>query len=221
MNELWLKIGKKSVALTAVLILSGCSTVGGWLGGDEEAEMAEEPMMEAPEEPMGPTPEELLAQKDQAIIEQGMRIANAERNLQMLAEENTTLKRDLETAQTEAEEAKMMLEQANESQVAIAAENAAPSEPRMTAPDGGYGLHLASYGLRENIEPGINALRQQIPVLIDGRPIKIAQATVSGRNYNRLIVGQFDSQAAAQAECNQALLLVSFCEVVAFQGEDF
>ena len=221
MSELWLKIGKKTAALLAVLILSGCSTVGGWFGGDEEAEMAEEPVMEAPEEPMGPTPEELRAQKDQAIIEQGMRIANAERELQRLAEENSVLKSDLEVAQKDAGEAKMMLEQANESQVATAAENAASNQPRVTAPDGGYGLHLASYELRDSIEPGINAIRRQIPVLIDGRPIKISQATVRGRSFNRLIVGQFDSQADAQAECGQALLLVNFCEVVAFQGEDF
>lgn len=221
MNELWLKIGKNSVALTVVLALSGCSTVGGWLGGDEDVEMAEEPVMETPAEPMKPTPEELLAEKNQALVEQGMRIASAERELQMLAEENSTLKRDLDAAKKEAGEAKMMLDQANESQVANAAQNAAPSGPRVTAPDGGYGLHLASYELRENIEPGISAIRRQVPVLIDGRPIKIAEATVRGKNYKRLIVGKFDSQSAALAECRQALLLVSFCEVVAFQGEDF
>lgn len=224
MPSLQLIISKFSLTFTLILLLSSCSTVGGWFGGGED-EMAVEPVMEAPEamEPAGPTPDELLAQKDQALIEQGMRIANAERELQMMQEENSSLKMELDETRKEAEDNQKMLDMANESQVSAAAENTAANNdmPRMTAPDGGYGLHLASYELRDNIQPGINALTRQIPVLINGRPIKIAQATVRGRNYNRLIVGQFDSQSDAQAECRQALLLISFCEVVAFQGEDF
>lgn len=224
MPSLKLIISKFSLTFFLCLTLSGCSTVGGWFGGGED-EMAAEPVMEAPEvtEPAGPTPDELLAQKDQALIEQGMRIANAERELQMLQEENSAIKMELEETRKEAEENQKMLDMANESQVSTAAENAGDNSdmPRVTAPDGGYGLHLASYELRDSIQPGINALTRQIPVLIQGRPIKIAQATVRGRNYNRLVVGQFDSQSDALAECRQALLLISFCEVVAFQGEDF
>lgn len=224
MGKLWLSLGKFCSLGLMLLVLSGCSTLGGWFGGDEGEEMANEPVTETPQEPAEPTAEELLAEKDQALIEQGMRIAATERQLQAMQEENSVLKQELDAARQETEEARAMLEQANESQITAAAQNASsnmPSVPRPIASDGGYGLHLASYELRESIEPGIAALTRQIPVLMEGRPIKLAQATVRGRNFNRLIVGQFDSQADAVAECRQALLLVSFCEVVAFEGEDF
>lgn len=224
MRNLWLSSGKFCSFLIMLLVLSGCSTLGGWFGGDEGEEMANAPVTEAPSDPAEPTGEDLLAEKDQALIEQGMRIATTERQLQAVQEENSALKQELDAARQEAEEARAMLEQANESQIAAASQNAAsnmPSVPRPNAPDGGYGLHLASYELRESIEPGIAALTRQIPVLMEGRPIKLAQAAVRGRNFNRLIVGQFDNQADAIAECRQALLLVSFCEVVAFEGEDF
>lgn len=224
MSDLWLSLGKKCLCVILLLVLSGCSTLGGWFGGDEGEEMANTPGTETPNEPAGPTAEEQLAEKDQALIEQGMRIAAAERQLQAMQEENSALKQELDTARQEAEETQALLEQANESQIAAASQNAASnmaSMPRPMAPDGGYGLHLASYELRESIEPGIAALTRQIPVLMEGRPIKLAPATVRGRNFNRLIVGQFDTQADAIAECGQALLLVSYCEVVAFEGEDF
>ncbi len=224
MSKLWLSPGKKIAFVITLLCLNGCSTVGGWFGGGEGEELAAEPVMDTPTEPVGPTPEELLAEKDQALIEQGMRIAAAENQLRAMQEENSALKQELDAAREETEEIRAMLDQANESQIAAASQNAGanrPSVPRPTAPDGGYGLHLASYELRESIEPGIAALTRQIPVLMEGRPVKLAQATVRGRNFNRLIVGQFDSQADAQAECRQALLLVSYCEVVAFEGEDF
>ena len=139
----------------------------------------------------------------------------------MMQEENSSLKSDLEAARAEASETKKMLDQANESQIAAASENASADMPRITAPDGGYGLHVASFEQRESIAPGIRAIERQLPVLIQGKPIKIGQATIRGRNYNRLIIGQFDSQSDALAECQQALLLISFCEVVAFSGEDF
>ncbi len=224
MSNLWLSLSKQVTAILLVFLLGGCSTVGAWLGDDDdETDMAETPVMEAPEPemPAGPTPEELLAQKDQALVEQGMRIAAAERELQMMQEENSVLKQELDTLKEEAEETREMLEQANESQIAAASQAANLNIPRPVAPDGGYGLHLASYELRESIEPGIAALIRQNSALMQGRPIKIAQATVRGRNFNRLIVGQFDSRSDAEAECRQALLLISFCEVVAFQGEDY
>lgn len=225
MIELGIKLGRNIAGLSFVMLLCGCSTIDGFLGGGmndpanaEATEDVDQAEMMVPAEP---TAEELLAEKDQALIDQGMRIAAAERELQSLAEQNSALKSELEATKHEVEEREQLLEQANESQIAAAAANAAANMPRVTVPDGGYGLHLASYELRESIEPGIAALTRQISVLIEGKPIKIAQATVRGRNFNRLIVGQFDSQSNAQAECRQALLLVSFCEVVAFEGEDF
>ncbi len=224
MSGLWLRWGKKIGFVLMLLCLNGCSTVGSWFGGGEGEELAAEPVMNTPTEPAGPTAEEQLAEKDQALVEQGMRIAAAENQLRAMQEENSALQQELDTAREEAAEIRAMLDQANESQVAAASQNASanlPRVPRPTAPDGGYGLHLASYELRESIEPGIAALTRQIPVLMEGRPVKLRQATVRGRNFNRLIVGQFDSQGDAQAECRQALLLVSFCEVVAFEGEDF
>ena len=147
------------------MLLGGCSTVGGWFGGGEDEETAEAPVVEAPEPEAapGPTPEEMLAEKDQALIEQGMRIAAAERELQMMQEENSALKQELDVLKTESEETQMMLEQANESQVAAAAENANMNMERPTAPDGGYGLHLASYELRESIVPGIAAWMVRLP----------------------------------------------------------
>ena len=226
MIKVGLKLGKDIAGLLFVLGLCGCSTIDGFLGGGMNDPANAEATQEVAEAdvmgPVEPTAEELLAEKNQALVEQGMRIATAERELKALAEQNSALKSDLEAAQHEIEEREMLLDQANESQIAAAAAvNAKEGVPRMVAPNGGYGLHLASYELRESIEPGIAALTRQIPVLIEGKPIKISQATIRGRNYNRLIVGQFESQNDAQAECRQALLLVSFCEVVAFEGEDF
>jgi len=63
--------------------------------------------------------------------------------------------------------------------------------------------------------------QQRIPILTNGRPIKIASARVGGRNFLRLIIGQFVRQSVAAAECQQALLLIDFCEVIAFEGEDY
>ena len=159
--------------------------------------------------------------KDKALVNQGMRIAATERELQMIQEENSTLKAELNAIKAEADETKAMLEQANESQIAAASEVARSNTPRPKAPNGGYGLHLASYLHTESIEPGLKNLEAKIPVLIEGKPIKIAKATVKGQNYNRLIVGKFDNREDAQGECRQALLLISFCEVVAFEGEDY
>ncbi len=225
MIELGIKFSRNIAGLSFVMLLGACSTVDGFLGGGmndpDNAEVSEDVSQAEMMAPAEPTAEELLAEKDQALINQGMRIATAERELKSLAEQNSALKSELEAARREVEEREQLLEQANESQIAAASENASANMPRATAPDGGYGLHLASYELRESIEPGIAALTRQISVLIEGKPIKIAQASVRGRNFNRLIVGQFDSQSDAQAECRQALLLVSFCEVVAFEGEDF
>ena len=229
MNDLWLSFGKKLVCVGGIVILSGCSTVGAWLGDDEEDTMAsDEPVMQAPEPVIetGPTAEEMLAEKDEALIAQGMRIAVAERELQMMQEENSALKQELDSLKQEAEETRAMLEQANESQIAAASEAASANMANMdvdrpTVPDGGFGLHVASYELRDSIAPGIAALTRQNSALMQGRPIKIAQATVRGRNFNRLVIGQFDSRLDAEAECRQALLLISFCEVVDFRGEDY
>ncbi|MEZ5756725.1 MAG: SPOR domain-containing protein [Emcibacteraceae bacterium] len=219
------------IPLFLVLILFGCSTIDGFLGGgmnDPENVAAanaekENGQMATPEpaEPAMPTVEEQLAEKDKALVNQGMRIAATERELQMIQEENSSLKAELNALKAEADETKAMLEQANESQVAAASENARSNAPRPKAPNGGYGLHLASYLHMESIEPGLKNLEAKIPVLIEGKPIKIAKATVKGQNYNRLIVGKFDNRDDAQAECRQALLLISFCEVVAFDGEDY
>ncbi|MDG1995824.1 MAG: hypothetical protein P8J14_04970 [Emcibacteraceae bacterium] len=116
----------------------------------------------------------------------------------------------------EAADKQMMVTQQNTVEVAPI-----NNETRMTAPDGGYGLHVASYQRRESISPGLAAIGRQVPVLTQGRPVKIADATVRGRTYHRLIIGQFNLQSEAIAECNQAKLLIDFCDVVAFEGEDF
>ena len=72
------------MTISSVLLLSGCSTIGGLFGGegDELSNMEVEAQTEAEMmEPAAPTPEELLAEKDQALITQGMRIAAAEQEL--------------------------------------------------------------------------------------------------------------------------------------------
>ncbi|HPF45361.1 MAG: hypothetical protein KDF58_05970 [Alphaproteobacteria bacterium] len=224
-------ITKIYMPLFLAAILSGCSTIDGFLGGGQndpdnvaaaKAEKESGQMAAAePTEPAMPTVEEQLAEKDKALVNQGMRIAATERELQMIQEENSTLKAELNAIKAEADETKAMLEQANESQIAAASEVARSNTPRPKAPNGGYGLHLASYLHTESIEPGLKNLEAKIPVLIEGKPIKIAKATVKGQNYNRLIVGKFDNREDAQGECRQALLLISFCEVVAFEGEDY
>lgn len=228
MRGLQLISSKFYLFLIATFLLSGCSTIDGFLGGGmndpanmetAEAEMTE-PM---PIEEMGPTPEELLAEKDQALVDQGMRLADAQNQLNYMQEENSALRDELDAAKQDALEKQEMLEQQAAEQVVAAAEGAvvASNGPRISAPDGGYGLHVASYILRESIEPGIRNIGRSIPVLINGRPIKIANANVRGRDYLRLIIGQFDRQSDAAAECQQALLLIEFCEVVAFEGEDY
>ncbi|MBT6033808.1 MAG: hypothetical protein HOH19_14630, partial [Kordiimonadaceae bacterium] len=126
---------------------------------------------------------------------------------------------ELQDARIEAEEKQKMLEE----QAAAAPVSAPVTTPtaRMAAPDGGYGLHLASFLLQESIAPGLANISNRIPVLVEGKPVKIANATVRGQNFMRLIVGQFDMQSEAVAECRQALMLLDFCEVIAFEGEDY
>ena len=122
----------------------------------------------------------------------------------------------------EALEKQAMLEQQMAEPVAPAEGAVVPNDgPRASASNGGYGLHVASYELQESVSPGLRNIERRIPVLTNGRPIKIANATVRGRNFLRLIIGQFDRQSDAAAECQQALLLIDFCEVIAFEGEDY
>lgn len=217
------------ISLSALLLLSGCSTIDNFLGGGlndpANRENAQNTSM-APEigvvaavvasEPAAPTADQLLAEKDQALIDQGMRLAAAERELAAMQEEKSTLQDQLERARTQVEEKQALLDAQNELRV----NNATPTERVITA-DGGYGLHVASYTQQESIAPGLREINRRIPVLTEGRPIKIASVTVRGRNYYRLIIGQFNSQSEAIAECNQALMLIDFCEVVAFEGQDF
>lgn len=205
--------------------LSACSTIDGIFGGEDENEPAIA-ASEMPQEDMEPiaeateTPEqEMMRQKDEALMAQAMRLAEAERALIALQEQNNALEADLTEARQEALEKQAMLDEQNERQINQAAPPA--NVPRMTAPDGGYGLHVASFELQESIAPGLAAIERQIPVLTEGRPIKIAMADVRGRTFHRLIIGQFNSQSEAVAECNQAKLLIDFCDVIAFEGEDF
>lgn len=209
-------------------LLTACSTLG---FGDDE--MASENNMEMDNsadamtqdstdqmsEPALTPQEELMMQKDEALMAQAMRLAEAERALIALQEQNSALEADLTQARQDANEKQAMLDEQNERQINQAAPEA--NAMRMTAPDGGYGLHVASFELQESIAPGLAAIERQIPVLTEGRPIKIAMADVRGRTFHRLIIGQFNSQSEAVAECNQAKLLIDFCDVIAFEGEDF
>lgn len=220
---------KSSCIVLALLMLSACSTLG---FGDEEIAgendmapenatetMVQDDMEPMPDEVLSPE-EELMMQKDDALMAQAMRLAQAEQALIALQEQNSALEADLTQARQEANEKQAMLDEQNERQI-----NQSAPEPtntmRTTAPDGGYGLHVASFELKESIAPGLASLERQIPVLAEGRPIKIAMADVRGRTFHRLIIGQFNLQSEAVAECNQAKLLIDFCEVIAFEGEDF
>lgn len=241
MKMLSTHLSKISSLLLAVMVLSACSTVDGFFGGglndpenldgeteqNAEAEMTPDDMdamaEEAPEMVVSAAPmsaEEMMNQKDEALMAQAMRLSEAERALMALQEQNSALEFALDTAQMEAEEKQALLDEQNErqiNQVAPAATNAM----RATAPDGGYGLHVASFELQESIAPGLAAIERQVPVLTEGRPIKVAMANVRGKTFHRLIIGQFNLQSEAVAECNQAKLLIDFCEVIAFEGQDF
>lgn len=220
---------KSSCVVLALLMLSACSTLG--FGDEEMADendmapenatetMAQDNIEPMPDEVLSPE-EELMMQKDDALMAQAMRLAQAEQALIALQEQNSSLEADLTQARQEANEKQAMLDEQNERQI-----NQTAPEPtntmRTTAPDGGYGLHVASFELKESIAPGLASLERQIPVLAEGRPIKIATADVRGRTFHRLIIGQFNLQSEAVAECNQAKLLIEFCDVIAFEGEDF
>ena len=233
MHGLRLISSKFSLLFISAILLSGCSTIDGIFGGGmndpanveavRAAEDAEQIPMEErmPMERAEPTTEELLAQKDEALIEQGMRLAAAQVNATSMREELSVLQQELEASKLETMQKQEMLDARAEEQVMADAESSRMDVPREVAPDGGYGLHLASFELQESIEPGLKFLTNRIPVLIEGKPVKLSDVTVRGRNFRRLIIGQFDSQSDAQAECTQALLLVNFCEVVAFAGEDY
>ncbi len=233
MRVLELIFNKFSVVFIFVIVLSGCSTIDSIFGSGmndpanveaaNAAEEAEQMNMEdqMAMEPAAPTAEELLAQKDEALVEQGMRLAAAQTNVTSMREELSTLQQELEAAKLDAMQKQEMLDARAEEQVAADAESVTANVPREVAPDGGYGLHLASFELEESIAPGLQFLTNRIPVLIQGKPVKLSDVTVRGKNFRRLIIGQFDSQSDAQAECTQALLLVDFCEVVAFAGEDY
>ncbi|MBT6330005.1 MAG: hypothetical protein HOJ34_09510 [Kordiimonadaceae bacterium] len=209
-------------------MLSGYSTIDGFLGGgmNDPANVAaseqEEMAQQMPPEEMGPTQEQLDAEKDQALAEQGMRLMDAQNKLTFMQGEISTLNAELNAVRQEALEKQAMLEQQMAEPVAPAEGAVVPNDgPRASAPNGGYGLHVASYELQESVSPGLRNIERRIPVLTNGRPIKIANATVRGRNFLRLIIGQFDRQSDAAAECQQALLLIDFCEVIAFEGEDY
>ena len=211
----------------AFSLLTACSTLG--FGDDDDTQMMDNAMeadnemadneMSAMEEPTPSPEQEMMRQKDEALMAQAMRLAQAERALVALQEQNSALEADLNQARQEAADKQAMLDQQNEMQI----NQAAPqnNDMRVTAPDGGYGLHVASFEFQESIAPGLAAIERQIPVLTEGRPIKIAMADVRGRTFHRLIIGQFDLQSDAVAECNQAKLLIDFCEVIAFEGRDF
>lgn len=224
-----INLRKNLSIILALSLLTGCSTLGfGDNEMDVENDMAQENSPETmPQDVMDPMPqtaisadEELMKQKDEALMAQSMRLAQAEQALMALQEQNSALEADLTEAREEANEKQAMLDEQNERQI-----NQMAPEPtnamRTTAPDGGYGLHVGSYELQESIAPGLAALERQIPVLAEGRPIKIAMANVRGRTFHRLIIGQFNLQSEAIAECNQAKLLIEFCDVIAFEGEDF
>ena len=220
---------KSSCLVLALLMLSACSTLG--FGDEEMADendmapenatetMAQDNMEPMPDEVLSPE-EELMMQKDDALMAQAMRLAQAEQALIAFQEQNSALEADLTQARQEANEKQSMLDEQNERQI-----NQTAPEPTntmlTTTPDGGYGLHVASFELKESIVPGLASLERQIPVLAEGRPIKIATADVRGRTFHRLIIGQFNLQSEAVAECNQAKLLIEFCDVIAFEGEDF
>jgi hypothetical protein len=220
----------------SLVLLSGCSTIDGFIGGGlnapesvetiEPQELSIDGNMTPSSEPelIEPvktfqTTEELMKEKDNALVEQGMRLATAEKELMASNEEKNILQQELEQVKKEVADKQAELDQQNNIQV----NNIAPASnaPRAIAPNGGYGLHVASYQRRENIALGLAAIGRQIPVLIEDRPVKVANVTVRGRTYLRLIIGQFNLQSEAIAECNQAKLLIDFCDVVAFEGEDF
>lgn len=221
-----------------ILSLSSCSAIDNFIGGGlnnpSNQDMNEE-MMAGAEEPSNsliideasameasePSAEDMLQEKDNALIEQGMRLAAAERELASLKEQNSSLQQELSQARDDAAQKQRMLDQQVERQVNTATAAPASTQPRVTAGNGGYGLHVASFTRRDSISSGLAAINRQVPVLTEGRPLKIATANVRGRTYYRLIIGQFNLQSEAIAECNQAKLLIDFCDVVAFEGEDF
>lgn len=240
MSRLSTNLTKTSGLLLALLVLSGCSTVDNFFGGglndpenlegemaqnadgemaSDEMEMISEEEPEIAVEAAQPTTEDIMNEKDDALMAQAMRLAVAEKSLIALQEQNSALEADLNVARMEAEEKQTMLDEQNERQINQAAPQA--DTMRATAPDGGYGLHVASFELKESIAPGLAAIERQIPVLTEGRPIKVAMATVRGKTFHRLIIGQFNLQSEAVAECSQAKLLMDFCDVIAFEGEDF
>jgi hypothetical protein len=167
----------------------------------------------------------LLAQKDEALVEQGMRLAQAQSAATLLQNQNATLQQELQKVKLEAAEKQRLVdEQAAEvarMNAGRVSNNIPASSGVAAAPNGGYGMHLASFQKRESIAPGLNDIRLLLPVITNGRPVKIAAVTVNGVNYFRLILGQFDRQSDAVATCVQAKLLVEFCNTVAFEGEDF
>ncbi|MCC3859609.1 SPOR domain-containing protein [Pseudemcibacter aquimaris] len=227
------------LSILLVFSLSACSTIDNFLGGglndpsNLEGETASDMgegqsnTMLIADETMPATAEneqsveEMLQEKDNALIEQGMRIAAAERELANLKEQNSSLQQELNRALDDAAQKQRMLDQQAERQVNTSAATQSSRMQNITAPNGGFGLHVASYSRRDSISSGLAAINRQVPVLTEGRPLKIATATVRGRTYYRLIIGQFNLQSEALAECNQAKLLIDFCDVVAFEGEDF
>ncbi|MDG1708538.1 MAG: hypothetical protein P8H03_07235, partial [Emcibacteraceae bacterium] len=134
----------------SVILLSGCSTIDGFIGGGlndptnmettENAnsnvpEMAEDEMVSSfevtPVETFQST-EDMLKEKDQALISQGMRLAVAEKALMAVQEEKSMLQQELDAAKKATAEKQAMLDQQSNVQ-ALPMSN----ETRVTAPNGG------------------------------------------------------------------------------------
>jgi SPOR domain len=97
----------------------------------------------------------------------------------------------------------------------------APIGPPPAPADGKFGVHLASYKLKESVAEGWSDYRKQYRGVLDGLQPRVAAIDLhDGRGtLYRLKAGPFASEAAARATCHKVEAYpAGYCKVMDFSG---
>ena len=71
------------------------------------------------------------------------------------------------------------------------------------APNGKWGVQLASYASKADAEAGVVKFNQQLPGMLDGMSTRVQAVTVKGREYHRLQFFGLNTKAEGQKLCGE------------------
>jgi len=214
--------------LPVLLILSGCSSSNSFLsdGMSDNAKIeakrwakmwAEKPVVIDPIKMNSSNPPSQNT-TDGKIEQQKVRMTNIESGLQQLIQQQQVLRNNINSFRQEIKK----------ETAPPARQTAAPARPAQNvAPvnivqptTSSFGIHLASYKLRENIIPGLNTIRRLLPDTIRSKQARIATLDISGTEYYRLILGPYKNRTEASTDCGIIMQNFDFCEIIDFMGEE-